>query len=176
MRKIWYCVYCGNKIIEKRNYKRKFCSDLCRQRSQYVRKQKKLSDKHKENHPPKIFNKIKCKKCDVEFIPKQSNHIFCSKNCQRIWWEEKTQNDWETSAFLKLRFEIFKRDNFQCQYCGRTSRNDKCKLVIDHIVPKKWGGTTEKSNLITACEECNLGKKDILLEERQLHNFPFLQK
>ena len=61
-----------------------------------------------------------------------------------------------------LRFLIFKRDNFKCRYCGRT-QPDGVKLQIDHLKPvSKWGRTIE-SNLVTACGECNLGKRAQIL-------------
>jgi 5-methylcytosine-specific restriction endonuclease McrA len=31
-------------------------------------------------------------------------------------------------------------------------------LHVDHLVPLAHGGTTTADNLLTACEECNLGK------------------
>lgn len=60
------------------------------------------------------------------------------------------------------RFQIFKRDNFTCQYCGKT-RKEGAKLAVDHIVPKCKGGKDTKKNLITACKICNSDKhvKDI---------------
>lgn len=61
-------------------------------------------------------------------------------------------------SFLRTRFRIFARDNFQCQYCGRSPRKDRCKLEIDHIIPRNNNGSDEESNLITSCKECNLGK------------------
>jgi hypothetical protein len=61
-----------------------------------------------------------------------------------------------------LRFEIFQRDNFTCQYCNRT-KDDGIKLVVDHIIPVSEGGKTIFDNLITACEECNSGKSNKLL-------------
>jgi len=63
-----------------------------------------------------------------------------------------------------LRFKIFIRDNFICQYCGQTVK-DGAKLVIDHIIPFSKGGPTSMKNLTTSCFECNLGKSDILLKE-----------
>lgn len=56
----------------------------------------------------------------------------------------------------KTRFEIFKRDGFTCQYCGRTS--EESILEIDHIIPVSRGGTNDEMNLVTACFDCNRGK------------------
>lgn len=61
----------------------------------------------------------------------------------------------------KLRFEVFKRDLFTCQYCG--SKPPTVILEIDHIDPVKNGGTNAIENLITACFDCNRGKSDRLL-------------
>ena len=60
------------------------------------------------------------------------------------------------SISKKQRFEIFKRDHFICQYCGRTP--PEAILEVDHIVPRVSQGTDEESNLITSCFECNRGK------------------
>ena len=56
----------------------------------------------------------------------------------------------------KLRFEVFKRDGFSCQYCGRKAPD--VVLHCDHIHPVSEGGKTEILNLVTSCEGCNLGK------------------
>lgn len=56
----------------------------------------------------------------------------------------------------KLRFEIFKRDGFACQYCG--AKAPEVRLHVDHIVPVAKGGEDEMSNLTTACVDCNHGK------------------
>ena len=55
------------------------------------------------------------------------------------------------------RFAILQRDNFRCQYCGRTPKDD-IRLEIDHIIPLCKGGLNEDGNLITACFECNRSK------------------
>ncbi|MEE3258475.1 MAG: HNH endonuclease [Candidatus Latescibacterota bacterium] len=46
---------------------------------------------------------------------------------------------------------ILKRDNHQCQYCGRKDS----KLTIDHIVPRTRGGKSTWENLVCACAACN---------------------
>lgn len=64
----------------------------------------------------------------------------------------------------KIRFEVFKRDNFTCQYCGRKAPD--IILEIDHIVSKKEEGTDDIYNLITSCFDCNRGKRDKLLQNK----------
>lgn len=60
------------------------------------------------------------------------------------------------SLSKKIRFEVFKRDLFACQYCGRTP--PQVVLECDHINPVSKGGSNRQSNLITACFDCNRGK------------------
>lgn len=61
----------------------------------------------------------------------------------------------------KLRFTVFQKDNFTCQYCGR--KPPKVVLEVDHILPRAEHGTDEIENLITSCEDCNRGKGKMLL-------------
>lgn len=63
----------------------------------------------------------------------------------------------------KIRFEVFKRDLFTCQYCGRSS--PEVELQVDHMVPQAKGGLDDIDNLITACSECNYAKNDIPLSD-----------
>jgi HNH endonuclease len=56
----------------------------------------------------------------------------------------------------RLRYEVFRRDNHACRYCGATA--PQAKLTVDHVVPTSLGGTDEPSNLLTACSDCNFGK------------------
>ena len=55
-----------------------------------------------------------------------------------------------------MRFEVFKRDSFKCQYCGRSSPD--VILEVDHIKPVAEGGKNTLLNLITSCRDCNRGK------------------
>lgn len=65
----------------------------------------------------------------------------------------------------ELRFKIFKRDNFTCQYCGRKAPD--VVLELDHIRPVSKGGDKRESNLITSCFECNRGKSDTLVPQME---------
>lgn len=62
-----------------------------------------------------------------------------------------------------IRFEVFKRDKFTCQYCG--SKAPDIIIHIDHITPVSKGGTNDLLNLITSCADCNLGKSDRTLAD-----------
>jgi hypothetical protein len=62
---------------------------------------------------------------------------------------------------VRTRFEIFKRDDFTCRYCGR--RSPEVVLEIDHVLPLCEGGSDDEMNLLTSCWECNRGKSGIPL-------------
>jgi phosphoserine phosphatase len=79
----------------------------------------------------------------------------------------------------KTRFEVFKRDSFTCQYCGRSAPD--VMLQVDHIHPKSKGGEDDLLNLITSCVECNQGKKARLLSDdaavkKRKHQLDLLQE
>lgn len=65
----------------------------------------------------------------------------------------------------KTRFEVFKRDSFTCQYCGRHAPD--VILEVDHIIPVAEGGKNSLTNLITSCRDCNRGKGKIRLNNSQ---------
>lgn len=66
----------------------------------------------------------------------------------------------------KLRFEVFKRDSFTCQYCGRKAPD--VILQVDHIKPVSKGGNNDIMNLVTSCVDCNLGKHDKELDDNSV--------
>lgn len=63
----------------------------------------------------------------------------------------------------RIRFEVFKRDKFTCQYCGQKA--PEIILHVDHIEPVAKGGANEIVNLITSCQGCNAGKSDKQLSD-----------
>ncbi len=62
------------------------------------------------------------------------------------------------------REEIFRRDDYICQYCGRRVS----KPTIDHVVPRRLGGQDTWENLVTACAECNTKKGGRPLHETSM--------
>lgn len=56
----------------------------------------------------------------------------------------------------RLRYEILRRDEHTCRYCGGTVPD--VVLTVDHVIPLALGGTDEPGNLVAACKDCNAGK------------------
>src|SRR3989338_5380539 len=50
--------------------------------------------------------------------------------------------------------EVFRRDNYTCQYCGRQTQH----LTIDHVITRHRGGQHRWDNLVAACPPCNRRK------------------
>ena len=65
------------------------------------------------------------------------------------------------SLSKRLRCDVFKRDDFTCQYCG--AHPPAVVLECDHVVPVAEGGENDFYNLVTACMGCNRGKAAIPL-------------
>jgi hypothetical protein len=70
----------------------------------------------------------------------------------------KKRKSVRTALPKRLRFDVFKRDKFTCQYCGMKAPD--VVLEIDHIVAVAAGGGNDILNLRTACKACNAGKSD----------------
>ena len=52
------------------------------------------------------------------------------------------------------RLEIFQRDHFTCQYCGKQTS----QLTLDHVIPRYRGGEHLWENVVSACIPCNRRK------------------
>lgn len=63
-----------------------------------------------------------------------------------------------SNAVTFSRRNIFKRDRFTCQYCGKQPGSEE--LTIDHVLPRAQGGTSTWENCVLACIECNAKKAD----------------
>lgn len=56
---------------------------------------------------------------------------------------------------------VLKRDGSVCGYCGDTAG----PFEIDHVTPRKMGGTNDHDNLKVACRDCNRSKRAKSVEE-----------
>lgn len=61
-----------------------------------------------------------------------------------------------------VRIRVLERDGYRCVYCGATAQT--ATLEIDHVIPLARGGTNDSTNLVTACRDCNNGKRASLID------------
>ena len=68
------------------------------------------------------------------------------------------------------RREIFRRDNYTCQYCGKHT----LELTIDHVIPRHLGGPHIWLNVVAACSACNhrKGGRSLIDANMRLHHNP----
>ena len=63
-----------------------------------------------------------------------------------------------TTSVTFSRRNIYKRDRFTCQYCGKQPGSEE--LTLDHVIPRSRGGTSTWENCVLACVDCNARKAD----------------
>ena len=154
-KRTYQCKVCGKPFhYTDHNASYSYCSDTCKAAWLAI-------------HNPPSLNVAatkQCERCGKEFETEHRGwKRFCSTVCQQKNTYEKTKGIIRTSPYYQRRFSILARDGFRCRYCGRSAQEDGVKLQVDHIMPKEKGGADEPANLITACQECNTGKSNLLL-------------
>ena len=60
---------------------------------------------------------------------------------------------------LRLRAEALRAARGRCGGCGRSIERHGIVLVVDHKLPREWGGETVSDNLEAICEDCNAGRR-----------------
>ncbi|HEX75172.1 MAG TPA: HNH endonuclease [Dehalococcoidia bacterium] len=63
------------------------------------------------------------------------------------------------------KLEIFNRDRYICQYCGRENK----ELTLDHVIPRRRGGEHSWENVVSACIPCNRRKAGRTPAEAGMH-------
>jgi 5-methylcytosine-specific restriction endonuclease McrA len=136
-------------------------------------KGKKLPHLSGENSPSFKEKILKiCTQCSKQYkvIPyREKISKFCSYKCRGDWraknligeksfnWQggvtPHTKRRCNYAKWIKLRKEIYKRDNWTCQRCFKHCRNKE--IQCHHIVPYRISKNNHKSNLITLCKKCH---------------------
>jgi len=102
----------------------------------------------------------------------KTGYLLCYWCCERLASEEFFNLLQETSPLPgstkkkignSLRFKVYERDGYKCQYCGSQS-----KLTLDHLIPEAKGGESSEGNLVTACRDCNIKKRAKTPEEANM--------
>ncbi len=140
------CQWCETEFDQQ--YAENFCSKSCKGAH-------KIDKAIKEE----TYGKGRCPICKTVFVKHTSNHLYCTTECSKIS---------QIKEKGKVYWDILKRDNFTCLYCGKSSFKDKVTLVVDHIYPLSKGGNAEFWNLGTACDKCNAYKNATILPKTTL--------
>ncbi|MEK6936278.1 MAG: HNH endonuclease [Nanoarchaeota archaeon] len=91
-------------------------------------------------------------------VLKYKLYLVLEEEKYKEWEKSKPKsNQRENPVPQKIRFEILKRDNFTCQYCGKKS--PEVELEVDHIEPYSKTKNNNPENLISSCKDCNRGKR-----------------
>ncbi len=69
---------------------------------------------------------------------------------------ESFTKDYSRCKVVFSRKNLWKRDNYRCQYCGCKPRPDE--ITVDHVVPQTQGGISCFENCVLSCVKCNLKK------------------
>ena len=143
------CLECGEgvRIYPSSKCKAKFCSKECRT----AYKWKHLVDT--------------CEICQGKYHATTPRQKYCSNRCRYIKGKESYEKRKKVTHY-----QIFERDGFKCQYCGKAPQDD-VKLVVDHIYPVNKGGSNDANNLITSCYDCNASKSNKILSMELLSRF-----
>lgn len=71
-----------------------------------------------------------------------------------------------SNAVTFSRRNIFKRDKFTCNYCGKQPGSEE--LTLDHILPRSQGGQSTWTNCTLSCIKCNAYKADRTPEQAKM--------
>lgn len=100
-----------------------------------------------------------------ELFIKEDDYFYSQRVNKNLKKQIKNINkrmfNYDVKKWYLIINEVFKRDNYICQYCGTKGG----KLEADHIIPFSKGGRDSLDNLITSCRRCNRQKKDKSIEE-----------
>lgn len=130
------CDRCGEEFrVTKGNRDQPYCSRKCYGLDQRV-------DRAPVPDP-------RCRTCNRVF-KRTGSQVYCSYRCRQSSGTRRGK------IYGSLRREIFRRDGYTCQLCGRPEMTGRWgSLAIDHRVPVSLGGDDSESNLQAAHNGCN---------------------
>lgn len=88
-------------------------------------------------------------------------------------------------ALKKRKRAVWKRDNWTCRYCGLDMNGDMIdkklrmpmsRITVDHVYPRRFGGSDDIENLVTSCFECNSKKGDSMFDWKPIELSPIEDK
>jgi 5-methylcytosine-specific restriction endonuclease McrA len=129
-----------------------------------------LKARQRKYYTPQRYERT-CEVCSAGFVTNQPLAKGCSPMCRaeikrRRYWQKtrvrrQRKRQGQAEAFTDV--EVFDRDGWTCQLCGKpVARAAKWPqpwaAVVDHIVPLVLGGPHTRANVQCAHNRCNAQK------------------
>jgi len=161
------CKTCGKEFsedwrkpetVKRTNTPCEYCSRSCSNKRKPTEKQKELASKHLKETYKQIEKQGRvCEKCGQIFHSKDMSRKQCfdclPKTIKRVKIKkERTLKDF-TELSSRTVCKILKRLNLPCSCCGFYVKN--IVLDIHHIIPRKYNGSNDLSNLTYICPNCH---------------------
>lgn len=104
-----------------------------------------------------------------------NNATFSVQREKAIWVDDKTiQVLYHHSDEKMFRVQVFKRDDYVCQYCDLQMHEGHPLLTTDHVTPQRLGGSILPKNMVCSCRTCNEQKGHRTYKEYLLHLYALL--
>ena len=69
----------------------------------------------------------------------------------------------------RRRKDIWKKTNGVCAHCGKAASPQN--QTVDHFIPRSWGGTFDKRNLVPLCVDCNRSRKSRSIDPEVYYSY-----
>lgn len=147
----------------------KYCDEECVKEARRRRQRKRMGSIHF------IGEILRCCWCHTPMMRQARAQKYCSPACMKAAQHRhrRAAKAGATLGVLYTRHEIFQRDGWKCQSCGKRVRDNvrrghPSKSVVDHIIPLSRGGAECESNVQTLCWYCNTVKHNRIGQHDQL--------
>jgi hypothetical protein len=107
---------------------------------------RKDSAKGRKRGSYNIHGKREAKRCPKEATKLIDGKPYCSMHGPTTF---RIDPYYQSAPWRKLRKQVLERDNWTCTYCGNEAN------TADHVIPRRYGGVDDLTNLVAACQRCN---------------------
>ena len=127
-----------------------------RQPGRVLTRNRGLTERDRNIYYLKGFNELSAAEVTelIEICKAKLRH-FVETRVSDPWKHRKLSSRYISGS---IRYEVLKRARMRCQLCGISA--EIRALEVDHIVPRKFSGRDDISNLQALCYSCNAAKRD----------------